>query len=114
MKNTKTKRMLAVAALLAVILQIIGTRPSAGMTKKQKVMVWRMLTATVLLLILQVLGAGAFEVFGAAGRWIRLAVCLVDYLVIGYDILNIAGLAFYLDAQVILCIYEYDARYDDV
>ena len=61
--------LLVVVALLAVILQIIGMRPSAGMTKKQKVMLWRILTATVLLLILQVLGAGAFEVFGAAGRW---------------------------------------------
>ena len=51
--------------------------------QKTKVMLWRILTATVLLLILQVLGAGAFEVFGAAGRWVRLAVFLVDYLVIG-------------------------------
>ena len=83
--------LLIVVALLAVILQIIGTRPSAGMTKKQKVMLWRILTATVLLLILQVLGAGAFEVFGSAGRWVRLAVFLVDYLVIGYDILKKAG-----------------------
>ena len=83
--------LLVVVALLAVILQIIGMRPSAGMTKKQKVMLWRILTATVLLLILQVLGAGAFEVFGAAGRWVRLAVFLVDYLVIGYDILKKAG-----------------------
>lgn len=83
--------LLIVVALLAVILQIIGMRPSAGMTKKQKVMLWRILTATVLLLILQVLGAGAFEVFGSAGRWVRLAVFLVDYLVIGYDILGKAG-----------------------
>ena len=29
--------------------------------------------------------------FGAAGRWVRLAVFLVDYLVIGYDILGKAG-----------------------
>lgn len=83
--------LLIVVALLAVILQIIGMRPSAGMTKKQKVMLWRILTATVLLLILQILGAGAFEVFGSAGRWVRLAVFLVDYLVIGYDILKKAG-----------------------
>ena len=83
--------LLIVVALLAVILQIIGMRPSAGMTKKQKVMLWRILTATVLLLILQVLGVGAFEVFGSAGRWVRLAVFLVDYLVIGYDILKKAG-----------------------
>ena len=83
--------LLIVVALLAVILQIIGTRPSAGMTKKQKVMLWRILTAAVLLLVLQVLGAGAFEVFGAAGRWICLAVFMLDYLVIGYDILEKAG-----------------------
>ena len=41
--------LLIVVALLAVILQIIGMRPSAGMTKKQKVMLRRILTATVLL-----------------------------------------------------------------
>ena len=75
--------LLIVVALLAVILQAIGTRPSAGMTKKQKVMLWRILAAAVLLVILQVLGTGAFDVFGAGGRWVRLAVFLVDYLVIG-------------------------------
>ena len=47
--------LLIVVALLAVILQIIGTRPSAGMTKKQKVMLWRILIATALLLILQLI-----------------------------------------------------------
>ena len=36
----------------------------------------------------QVLGAGAFEVFGSVYCWVRLAVFLVDYLVIGYDILK--------------------------
>ena len=40
--------LLIVVALLAVILQAIGTRPSAGMTKKQKVMLWRILAAAVL------------------------------------------------------------------
>ena len=39
--------LLIVVALLAVILQIIGTRLSAGMTKKQKVMLWRILDAAV-------------------------------------------------------------------
>ena len=83
--------LLIVVALLAVILQIIGTRPAASMTQKQKMMLWRILVATVLLLMLQVLGADAFDIFGAPGRWIRLAVFLVDYLVIGYDILEKAG-----------------------
>lgn len=80
--------LLVVVALLAVILQMIGTRPASGMTKKQKVMLWRILTATVLLLILQVLGAAAFDRLGSAGRWVRLAVFLIDYMVIGYDILK--------------------------
>ncbi len=80
--------LLIAVALLAVILQIIGLRPSAGMTRKQKVMLWRILAAAALLLVLQVLGAEAFDVFGPAGRFVRLAVFLVDYLVIGYDILR--------------------------
>nr|WP_294448871.1 heavy metal translocating P-type ATPase [uncultured Gemmiger sp.] len=58
------------------------------MTRKQKTMLWRILAATLLLLVLQVLDASAFAVFGVAGRWIRLAIFLVDYLVIGYDILR--------------------------
>ena len=80
--------LLIVVALLAVILQIIGTRPSAGMTKKQKVMLWRILAAAVLLLILQFLGAEAFVSLGTAGRWVRLGLYLADYLIIGYDILR--------------------------
>ena len=44
--------LLVVVALLAVILQIIGMRPSAGMTTKQTVMLWRILNASGLLLSL--------------------------------------------------------------
>lgn len=80
--------LLIVVALLAVILQGIGMRPNSGMTKKQKVMLWRILAATVLLLGLQMLGAVAFDALGAAGRWVRLACYLVDYAIIGYDILQ--------------------------
>ena len=80
--------LLMVVALLAVILQCIGARANSGMTKKQKVMLWRILAATVLLLGLQILGAAAFDRLGAAGRWVRLACYLVDYAIIGYDILR--------------------------
>lgn len=80
--------LLIVVALLAVILQCIGTRANSGMTKKQKVMLWRILAATVLLLGLQVLGAAAFDQLGVAGRWVRLACYLADYAIIGYDILR--------------------------
>ncbi|WP_367178458.1 heavy metal translocating P-type ATPase [uncultured Gemmiger sp.] len=88
MQESIVNGLLVVVALLAVVLQIIGTKPSANMTRKQKTMLWRILAATLLLLVLQVLDASAFAVFGVAGRWIRLAIFLVDYLVIGYDILR--------------------------
>ena len=83
--------LLGVAALLAAVLQLIGQRPGSGMTRKQKVMLWRILAAAILLLGLQSLGASAFDRLGSAGRWLRLALYLVDYLVIGYDILRKAG-----------------------
>ena len=80
--------LLLVVALLALILQILGTRSSAGMTRKQKVMLWRILAASVLLLGFQTLGGPVFAALGSGGRWVRLAVFLVDYLIIGYDILR--------------------------
>ena len=80
--------LLIVVTILSVVLLLIGRRKSSGMTKNQKVMLWRILTATVLLLVLQTLGAEAFDRMGAAGRWVRLAAYVVDYLIIGYDILK--------------------------
>ena len=80
--------LLVVVAILAAVLRLIGQRPNSGMTKKQKVMLWRILAATVLLLVLQALGSSAFEQLGGAGRWVRLACYLIDYAVIGYDILR--------------------------
>ena len=80
--------LLGVVALVAAILLGIGQKPQSGMTHKQKVMLGRILAATALLLVLQAVGAGAFEALGAAGRWVRLGCYLVDYAVIGYDILR--------------------------
>ena len=37
---------------------------------------------------LQSLGTSVFDSLGSSGRWLRLALYLVDYLVIGYDILR--------------------------
>ncbi len=79
--------LLVSVALLAIILQLIGLRPSANMTHKQKVTLWRIFLASALLLVLQVVGTAPFEKFGESGRFVRLAVFLVDYLIIGYDIL---------------------------
>lgn len=80
--------LLVVVTILSVVLLLMGQKKSSGMTRKQKVMLWRILIATVLLLGLQTLGAEAFDQLGAVGRWIRLAVYLIDYLIIGYDILK--------------------------
>ena len=80
--------LLVVVTILSVVLLIIGQKKSSGMTKKQKVMLWRIFIATILLLGLQTLGVEAFNRLGTAGRWIRLALYLIDYLIIGYDILK--------------------------
>ncbi|MCI8815831.1 MAG: cadmium-translocating P-type ATPase [Angelakisella sp.] len=66
------------------------------MTKKQKTMLTRILIAAAMLLGLQFLPAEAFAqidgyLFPSAGRWIRFALYLVDYFIIGYDILRKAG-----------------------
>ncbi|MDE6214208.1 MAG: cadmium-translocating P-type ATPase [Lachnospiraceae bacterium] len=66
------------------------------MTKKQRVMMTRILIASAILLVLQFISAEAFDVvdsylFPSAGRWIRLACYLIDYFIIGYDILRKAA-----------------------
>ena len=80
--------LLIVVAVLAAILQFVGARPNSGMTKKQKAMLWRILAAALLLLGLQALGAETFDRLGGAGRWARLACYLVNYAIIGHDILR--------------------------
>ena len=88
MQELLESSLLVVVTILSVVLLLMGQKKSSGMTRKQKVMLWRILIATVLLLGLQTLGAETFDQLGAAGRWIRLAVHLIDYLIIGYDILK--------------------------
>lgn len=63
------------------------------MTRKQKAMLRRIAAAAVLLVVLQLLPQGLFRgldglLFDGAGRLVRLALYLVDYLVIGHDILR--------------------------
>ena len=86
--------LLAVVILTALfLLLLVGGKPNSGMTKKQKVMLTRILTAAAMLLGLQLLSAEAFAqidsyLFPSAGRWVRFALYLVDYFIIGYDILR--------------------------
>ena len=86
--------LLTVVILTAVILRFfIGTRADSGMTKKQKTMLTRILIAAAMLLGLQFLSAETFAqidsyLFLSAGRWVRFSLYLVDYFIIGYDILR--------------------------
>lgn len=85
--------LLAVVILIALgLLVFVGRKPN-GMTRKQKKVMQRILTASVVLLILQLMGAEFFAgldayLFPQAGRAVRLACYLIDYLIIGYDILR--------------------------
>lgn len=77
----------------AVLLFIVGRRSDSGMTKKQKTMLVRILAASAILLGLQFLPADTFSqidgaLFPSAGRWVRFALYLMDFLIIGYDILR--------------------------
>jgi len=77
----------------AVLLFRTGARADSGMTRKQKTMLVRILISAVLLLGLQLIPAEAFSrmdayLFPSAGRWVRFALYLADYFIIGYDILR--------------------------
>ena len=63
------------------------------MTKKQTKMLSRILAAASILFGLQFLPAEIFvaldeAIFLSAGRWVRFALYLIDYFIIGYDILQ--------------------------
>lgn len=77
----------------AVLLFIVGSRVDNGMTKKQKIMLVRILLAAAMLLGLQFFSAETFSridsyLFPTAGRWVRFALYLINYFIIGYDILR--------------------------
>ena len=84
-----------VIIMAAVLLVFVGSRQN-GMTRKQRIMMVRILIAAILLLCLQFISPEMFHrvdeyLFPSAGRWIRFACYLIDYLVIGYDILRKAA-----------------------
>ena len=84
-----------VIIMAAVLLIFVGSRKD-GMTKKQRVMMIRILISAGILLALQFVSAELFDkadsyLFPSAGRWIRFACYLINYFVIGYDILRKAA-----------------------
>ncbi|MCX4353498.1 MAG: heavy metal translocating P-type ATPase, partial [Lachnospiraceae bacterium] len=63
------------------------------MTKKQRVMMVRILISAGILLALQFISAEMFDMacgylFPSSGRWFRFGCYLINYLIIGYDILR--------------------------
>ncbi len=84
-----------VIIMAAVLLIFVGSRKD-GMTKKQRVMMIRILISAGILLVLQFVSAEMFDtadsyLFPSAGRWIRFACYLINYFIIGYDILRKAA-----------------------
>ena len=84
-----------VIIMAAALLLFVGSRKD-GMTRKQRVMMVRILISAGILLALQFISAEMFDtvdvyLFPSAGRWLRFGCYLVDYLIIGYDILKKAA-----------------------
>ncbi|MBD5512970.1 MAG: cadmium-translocating P-type ATPase [Lachnospiraceae bacterium] len=66
------------------------------MSRKQRIMMIRILITAGILLALQFVSAEMFDridgyLFPSAGRWIRFVCYLIDYMIIGYDILKKAA-----------------------
>ena len=84
--------LMVVIIMAASLLIFVGSRKD-GMTKKQRVMMVRILLSAGILLALQFISAEMFDtacgyLFPSAGRWLRFACYLINYLIIGYDILR--------------------------
>ena len=84
--------LMVVIIMAAALLIFIGSRKD-GMTKKQRVMMVRILLSAGILLALQFISAEMFDtacgyLFTSAGRWLRFVCYLINYLIIGYDILR--------------------------
>ena len=81
-----------VIIMAAALLIFVGSRKDS-MTKKQRVMMARILISAGILLALQFISAEMFDMacgylFPSSGRWFRFGCYLINYLIIGYDILR--------------------------
>ena len=83
--------LLGFVVVLALGLLIWSLNPSSNMTKKQLKVLWRIFLAAAMLLILELIPASFFapldNVFEGLSFIVVLILYLIDYLIIGYDIL---------------------------
>ena len=79
--------LLGLLALGGLGMLLWGRSPKSNMTKRQKKTLLRIVEATALLLLLQLLPPSLFEALGPAGFWVRLGLYLLVDLLLGYDIL---------------------------
>ena len=85
--------LLGVVIAVSAVFLIVIDRMKRGMTRKQRKMMVRIFIAAVFLLIIRMIPEGVFEAFDdaafvGAGRLSRFILYVVDYLIIGYDILR--------------------------
>ncbi len=88
-----TSVLLAIVVIASAIVLIVLGKKQNGMTKKQRIVMIRILICSVILLALQFVSAEVFNrldefLFVGAGRVLRLTCYLVDYFIIGYDVLR--------------------------
>ena len=74
-----------IVILMALGLLVYSRNPQSNMTNKQRKMLLRILVATIFLLVIELLPSSLFE--GRLGYLFNLTLYLIDYLIIGYDIL---------------------------
>lgn len=88
-----TSVLLAIVVLASAIVLIVLGKKQNGMTKKQRIVMARILICSLILLALQFISAEIFDrldkfLFFDAGRILRLTCYMVDYFIIGYDVLR--------------------------
>ena len=88
-----TTALLAIVIVTAAVFILIISKKDKGMTKKQKSMLKRILISAAIMLALQFVNAEMFAkldtyLFPSAGRIARFVIYMIDYLIIGYDILK--------------------------
>ena len=93
MQEIVIQGLLAVVVGLAAALLLWGSRKDSAMTRKQRVMLVRILASAAILLAVQLAPAAWFDrldaaLFVGAGALVRLIINLIDYAIIGHDILR--------------------------